>query len=135
MANSITMIIPNLRSYQSSEYVDEYAPLTMSGERMIKQKTPDKVCVSNDVFLLSRVKNRPLRHAIMLTVAHEENLIVVESQTPKIWGEGETLEEAIKSYEDFFMYDLKSYLNTPIEKMDFFARQELKLYKDLLNIP
>jgi len=89
---------------------------------------------SDEILIIRRIGKYDLAWPIILTVLHENDLIFVESENPYIWGEGDTIEEAKQSFEDFFLYEFESYKNTPIEKMDFFAQEELKLYKVLLNI-
>jgi len=90
--------------------------------------------IPSDICIVRRIGKYNLSRYLILTVAYEADLVFVENQEFNIWGEGDTLDKALKSFEDFFLYDFESYKNTPIEKMDFFARQELKLYKALLNI-
>jgi len=84
--------------------------------------------------IIRKIGGRRLAWPLILSVYYEDDLIFVESDMPDLWGEGVTFEEALKSYEDFFFYEFESYKNSPPEEMDFFALQELKLYKALLNI-
>jgi len=90
--------------------------------------------ITSEYCILRKVGSYELEWAQILTVSYEDDLVFVESEMPSIWGEGATLEEALKSYEDFLLYDFESYQNTPIENLDFFAQQELKLYKYLLKV-
>jgi len=90
--------------------------------------------VSNDICIVKRIGSYNLSRFLILTVVYESGLVFIENHEFNTWGEGNTLDEALKSFEDFFLYDFESYKNTPIEKMDFFARQELKSYKTLQNI-
>ena len=84
---------------------------------------------STEIVIIRNIRNYSLAWPLILTVTYENDLVFVESEMPNIWGEGDTLEEAKQSFEDFFLYEFESYKNTPIEKMDFFAQEELKLYK------
>lgn len=90
--------------------------------------------ISTEIRIVRKIRTYRLAWSLILSVSYEDDLVFVDSEVPNIWGEGDTLEEAIKSYEDYFFYEFDSYKDTPSEEMDFFARQELKLYKALLNI-
>lgn len=120
-----------------------YLKSSSGPEKVILQKSSDIVLehnilleeiISSDICIVRRIGKYNLARYLILTVVYEAGLVFVENQEFNIWGEGKTLYEALKSFEDFFLYDFESYKNTPIEKMDFLARQELKLYKTLLNI-
>lgn len=86
------------------------------------------------VMIIRKIRNYSLTWPLILTITYENNLVFVENEMPNIWGEGDTLEEAKKSFEHYFLYEFESYKNTPLEKMDYFAQEELKLYKALLGI-
>ncbi len=88
----------------------------------------------NDNWIIEKIGNYNLARYLILTVSYEENLFFVENEEFNIWGDGNTLDQAFTSFENFFLYDLNSYLTTPLENMDIFARQELKKYKSILNI-
>lgn len=98
------------------------------------QKFLEKQYVTPEIRIINKIGKYNLAWPIILTITYENDLIFIESETPNLWGEGESIEDAIRSYENFFLYDFESYKNTPKEKLDYFAQQELNLYRALLNI-
>lgn len=93
------------------------------------------VNLPTDICLVTKIGKYNLSRFLMLTAIYEGGLVFVENQEFNIWGEGKTLDGAIKSFEEFFLYDFKSYKNITEKKMDFAARRQLKSYKEILNIP
>lgn len=87
-----------------------------------------------DIWIIKKIGKYNLSRYLILSVSYEEDLFFVENREFNIWGDGETLNQAFKSFEDFFLYDLMSYLKTSPKDMDYFACQELRRYKDILNI-
>jgi hypothetical protein len=90
--------------------------------------------LSREIKIIRKVENYELEIPLMLTVSYRDNLIFVENEFLNLWGEGDSIEEAIKSFENFFLYDFKSYMDTPPNRMDLFAQEKLKYYKYLLKI-
>jgi len=90
--------------------------------------------VSNHLCIITQIGEHKLNRSLILTVVYEGGLVFVENEEFNIWGEGNSLEEATESFEDFFLYDLELYKNTPLESMDFFARQNYKLYESIIDI-
>jgi hypothetical protein len=119
--------------FQSSFAIEDYTLQGTKGLYLVQDFILKK-SVSTEFQIVRKIKNYRLAWPLILSVSYEDDLVFVESEMPNLWGEGSTEEEALKSYEDYFIYDFKSYKNIPQEKLDFFARQEFKLYKALLNI-
>ena len=88
-----------------------------------------------ELHLLTKIGKYRLKRRLRVTITREGDLFFVENQELNLWGDGTTPEEAIESFERFFLYDLRSYMQTPVEKMDYFATQELMRYKSLLGLP
>ena len=132
MKNSFTLNYDST-THSSSQLTIAFSPIKMT-EKGIIQKFATKTNTSTGIKILKKVGQYNLAWPIILSISYIDDLICVESKTPHLWGEGETLDKAIKSYENFFLYDLESYLDSPIEKLDYYAQQELALYKVLLNI-
>jgi len=87
-----------------------------------------------EIKIIRKVDSYELEIPLMLMVSYRGNLVFVEDEYLNIWGEGDTIEQAIKSFENFFLYDFKSYMDTPPNRMDLFAQEKLKYYKYLLKI-
>jgi len=87
---------------------------------------------SRDMCIIRNIGKYSLNRYLLLEVEYEDGTFFVENREFNLWGEGDSLDQAINSFKDFFLYDLKSYLNTPENKMDYFARQELKKYKSII---
>ncbi len=87
---------------------------------------------SPDICIIKSIGKYSLNRYLFLDVNYEDGMFFVENREFNLWGEGDSLDQAINSFKDFFLYDLKSYLNTPENKMDYFARQELKKYKSII---
>ena len=88
-----------------------------------------------ELRILTKVGKFRLKRRLSITITQDGGLFFAENQELNLWGEGSTSEEAILSLERFFLYDLKSYLKTPPEKMDYYAAQELMRYKSILGLP
>ena len=88
---------------------------------------------SPDICIITSIGKYSLNHYLFLDVDYEDGMFFVENREFNLWGEGDSLDQAINSFKDFFLYDLKSYLNTPENKMDYFARQELKKYNSIIT--
>jgi hypothetical protein len=88
---------------------------------------------SPDICIITSIGRYSLNRYLFLDVDYEDGMFFVENREFNLWGEGDSLDHAINSFKDFFLYDLKSYLNTPENKMDYFARQELKKYKSIIT--
>jgi len=85
-----------------------------------------------DICIITNIGKYSLNRYLLLEVDYEDGIFFVENREFNLWGEGASLNQAINSFKDFFLYDLKSYLNTPEKKMDYFARQKLKKYKSII---
>lgn len=90
--------------------------------------------LSPEIKIIRKVDNNELEIPLMLTVSYRRNSVFIENEYLNLWGEGDSVEEAIKSFEDFFLYDFESYKDTPVEKMDILAQEKLRRYKYLLKI-
>jgi len=88
---------------------------------------------SHDTCIITNIGKYKLNRYLLLEVDCEDGMFFVENREFNLWGEGDSLDQAINSFNDFFLYDLKSYLNTPENKMDYFARQELKKYNSIIT--
>jgi len=88
--------------------------------------------ITSGVVLLEQIGDRHLNRRLALTINYEREFVFVENQEFNLWGEGKTLDQAIEDFEDFFLHDLEAYLRTPPDMMDFYARQRLKLYHELI---
>lgn len=89
--------------------------------------------ISIEIRIIRHIKSQKLSQPLILTVSHEDNLVFIEEEILNIWSEGDTYEEALENFEDFFLYDFESYKNMPKKKMDVYAREVLKLYRALLK--
>lgn len=89
---------------------------------------------SSEIKVLRKIEDYSLEIPIILSVSYQEDSVFVEDEYLNLWGEGDSIEEAIKSFEDFFLYDFESYKDTPLDRMDFYAQEKLRYYKYLLKI-
>jgi len=88
---------------------------------------------SPDICIITSIGKYSLNHYLFLDVDYEDGMFFVENREFNLWGEGDSLDQAINSFKKFFLYDLKSYLNTPENKMDYFAQQKKKQYKSIIQ--
>jgi len=95
---------------------------------ILKNKT-----IPSDICIITNIGKYRLNRYLILEVRYEDEIIFVENREFNLWGEGNSLDDAINSFKDFFLYDLNSYLNTTREKMDYFAQQEQKKYKSIIQ--
>jgi len=104
-----------------------------SSSIIYKYENLEKKYVSSDICIIQDVGKYNLNRYLILEVNYEDEIVFVENREFNLWGEGDNLDDAINSFKDFFLYDLKSYLKTPEEKMDFFAKQEQKKYISIIQ--
>jgi len=89
--------------------------------------------IANSVFSIDRIENRILNNSIFLTVRNEDNIFIVENEELNLWGDGDTLDEAIVNFEKFFIYDYKTYQKAKPTKLDDCAKELFAKYKKYLN--
>lgn len=89
--------------------------------------------ISTEIKIIDQIRDYKLAWSLILTINYEDDLVFIKEETLNIWCEGDTLEEVLEDFEDFFLYDFESYKNMPEGKMDVSARNALKLYQALLK--
>jgi hypothetical protein len=89
---------------------------------------------SSEIRYIQKLGGHNLTRPLELRISYRADHVFVDNEELNLWGEGSSLEEAEKSFEDFFLHDFKIYKKTPAKKMDFSAREKLKAYKNLLKI-
>lgn len=87
-----------------------------------------------EIRVLFQVDEYHLAQGLRIEITHEDNIYFAKNDLFNVWGDGETLEEAINSLERFLLYDFKSYSNTPEEKLDYFAKIERQRYRWLFQV-
>ena len=106
---------------------------TKSSSRIYSFSILEKKIIPSDICIIKNVGMYSLNRYLILEVRYENEIVFVENREFNLWGEGNSLDDAINSFKDFFLYDLNSYLNTTEEKMDYFAQQEQKKYKSIIQ--
>lgn len=129
LGNSLNTINSSFwEAFNTQSFISDSSGLSLRINVSVRRNT------STEIEIIRKIRNYSLAWPLILTVTYENDLVFIESEMPNIWGEGDTLEEAKQSFEHYFLYEFESYKNAPIEKMDHFAQEELKLYKALLGI-
>lgn len=131
ISNSIAIQMP---FFTSDNYLHkEFARVTATTRSdYFKFCAPEKTTLGTR--LLTKVGKYSLAHRILIEIIYEDAIYLAKNAEFNVWGEGSTEKDAIRSLENFILYDFNSYRKTPEDKLDECAKQELAKYKTLIHI-
>jgi len=74
-----------------------------------------------------------LKSPLQVEIELEDDFYIAYNSLVNITAQGESMEEALENFADFFIFDYKNYKNTPSNKLSSGAKKLLVKYKSIIK--